>query len=176
MRFLISFLLLFSFSFGEVNRSKLVDCYKIFEQRKEEIRAEIEKIEEQRQSFIALKDATMHILKEKEQKIEKRVSELNNTLKKIEEERKRKEELVKRYQQILDEIKKASNSKLVQTYSKMRAGNAAKILQEMDEEGALKILSQLSPKVLSKIFAKMDSVKAAKLSEKLQTYIPKKEE
>ena len=90
MRFLISFLLLFSLSFGEVNRSKLVDCYKIFEQRKEEIRAEIEKIEEQRQSFIALKDATMHILKEKEQKIEKRVSELNNTLKKIEEERKRK--------------------------------------------------------------------------------------
>ena len=84
--------------------------------------------------------------------------------------------MVKRYQQILDEIKKASNSKLVQTYSKMRAGNAAKILQEMDEEGALKILSQLSPKVLSKIFAKMDSVKAAKLSEKLQTYIPKKEE
>ena len=55
----------------------------------------------------------------------------------------------------------------------MRAGNAAKIIQEMDNDTALSILSKLSPKVLSKIFAKMDAAKAAKLSEKLKTYIPK---
>ena len=55
----------------------------------------------------------------------------------------------------------------------MRAGNAAKIIQDMDETTALDILSQLSPKVLSKIFAKMDATKAAKLSKKLKTYIPK---
>ena len=58
------------FMFAEVNKSKLVDCYEIFEQRRAELEAEVAKIEEQRQAFIALKDASMNILKKKEAKIE----------------------------------------------------------------------------------------------------------
>jgi flagellar motility protein MotE (MotC chaperone) len=43
----------------------------------------------------------------------------------------------------------------------------------MDTNTSLEILSKLSPKVLSKIFAKMDPNKAAFLTEKLKKYIPK---
>jgi flagellar motility protein MotE (MotC chaperone) len=158
------------FIFADVNRSKLVNCYEIFEQRRAELEAEVEKIEEQRQAFIALKDATMNVLKKKEQHIQSRLKEINNTLAKIEQTKKQNEELVKKYKSILEEIKKANMSKIVQSYAKMRAGNAAKILQEMQESSAIDILSKLSPKVLSKIFAKMDATKAAKLSEKLKNY------
>ena len=169
----ILFLLLPVFIFAEVNKSKLVDCYEIFEQRRAELEAEVAKIEEQRQAFIALKDASMNILKKKEAKIDKKLKEVNATLSKIEALKKQNEELVREYKNILKQIKKQTTSKLVQSYAKMRAGNAAKIIQDMDESTALDILSQLSPKVLSKIFAKMDATKAAKLSKKLKTYIPK---
>jgi len=43
----------------------------------------------------------------------------------------------------------------------------------MDTNTSLEILSKLSPKVLSKIFAKMDPQKAAFLTQKLKNYIPK---
>jgi flagellar motility protein MotE (MotC chaperone) len=172
MKLILLFLPFFLFA-SDVNKSKLVDCYKIFEQRRGELELKISQIEEQRQAFIALKDASMNILNKKEKKVNKKLQDINTTLNKIEQTKKENEELVKKYQKILDEIKKSSNSKLVQSYSKMRAGNAAKIIQDMPEETALSILSKLSPKVLSKIFAKMDSTKAAQFSAKLQTYIPK---
>ena len=172
MRFI---LLLFPFILlaGEVNRSKLINCYEVFEERRAELEFQVEQIEEQRQAFIALKNASMNLLKKKELKIDKKLKEVNATLQKIEKLKKEKEALVKEYKKILKEIKKAETSKLVQSYAKMRAGNAAKILQEMDMNVSLSILSKLSPKVLSKIFSKMDSKKAAILSEKLSNYIPK---
>ena len=159
--------------FAEVNKTKLINCYEIFEQRRAELEAKLDQILEQEQAFIALKNASMNILKKKEEKVNQKLKEVNATLNKIENIKKQNEELVKKYQAILEEIKKAQTSKLVQSYSKMRAGNAAKILQDMDMNTSLEILSKLSPKVLSKIFAKMDSKKAAVLTEKLKNYIPK---
>jgi flagellar motility protein MotE (MotC chaperone) len=174
MRFLI-LIIPFVFVFAsEVNKSKLINCYDIFEQRRGELESKISQIEEQRQAFIALKDASMNILKKKEKKITQKLQEINITLNKIEKTKKENEKLLKQYQQILEEIKKSTSSKLIQSYSKMRAGNAAKIIQEMDNDTALSILSKLSPKVLSKIFAKMDSIKAAKFSEQLKNFIPKR--
>jgi flagellar motility protein MotE (MotC chaperone) len=172
MRFLILLMPFLLFA-TEVNKTKLINCYEIFEQRRAELEAKVEQIEEQRQAFIALKDASMHILKKKEEKVNQKLKEVNATLAKIEETKKQKEELVKKYQAILDEIKKANTNKLVQSYSKMRAGNAAKIIQDMDMNTSLDILSKLSPKVLSKIFSKMDVQKAAVLTEKLKSYQPK---
>ena len=172
MRILILFFLPFIL-FAEVNKTKLINCYEIFEQRRAELEAKLDAIEEQKQAFIALKDASMNILKKKEAKVNQKLKEVNETLSKIEETKKQNEELVKKYQAILEEIKKAQTSKLVQSYAKMRAGNAAKILQDMDMNTSLDILSKLSPKVLSKIFAKMDSKKAAVLTSKLKNYIPK---
>ena len=171
MRFILLFIPFLVF--GEVNKSKLIDCYQIFDQRRGELEAIVGQIEAQRQAFIALKDASMNILNKKEKKINKKLKDINNTLNQIKLQRQANEKLLKQYKKILQEIKNANTSKLVQSYAKMRAGNAAKILQEMDENVSLSILSRLSPKVLSKIFSKMDSVKAAKLSAKLETYIPK---
>ena len=173
MQFMIFLFLPFFLLANDVNSSKLVNCYEIFEQRRGELEAKVSEIEEQRQAFIALKDASMNILKKKEEKVNKKLQDVNATLNRIEQTKKENEDVVKKYQNILDEIKKTSTSKLVQSYSKMRAGNAAKIIQEMDNDTALSILSKLSPKVLSKIFSKMDSMKAAKFSEKLKTYTPK---
>jgi flagellar motility protein MotE (MotC chaperone) len=170
--FLIPFILFANNDFTK-EESKLVDCYKIFNQRKNELELKLEQIEEQRQAFQALKDASMNLLKKKEEKIKKEQQELNATLQKIEKTKKENEALVKKYEQILKEIKDATSSKLVKSYSKMRAGNAAAILATMDTNTSLEILSKLSPKVLSKVFAKMDPGKAALLTEKLKTYIPK---
>ena len=158
--------------FAKVDKSKLINCYEIFDQRRAELEAQAEKIEEERQALIALKDATMNILKKKKAKIQEKLKEVNATLNKIENIKKQNEELVKKYQAILEEIKKAQTSKLVQSYAKMRAGNAAKIISDMDTKTALSILSKLSPKVISKIFAKMDPKKAASLTTKLKKYIP----
>jgi len=158
--------------FAEVNKTKLINCYEIFEQRRAELEAKLDQILEQEQAFIALKNASMNILKKKEEKVNQKLKEVNATLNKIENIKKQNEELVKKYQAILEEIKKAQTSKLVQSYAKMRAGNAAKIISDMDTKTALSILSKLSPKVISKIFAKMDPKKAASLTTKLKKYIP----
>ena len=172
MKILLLLLPFFLFA-NDVKEANLVNCYQIFEQRRAELEAKLEQIEEQRQAFIALKDASMNILKKKEAKVNKKLKEVNTTLAKIEQTKKQNEELVKKYKKILEEIKKAQTSKIVQSYAKMRAGNAAKILQDMDMNTSLDILSKLSPKVLSKIFSKMDAKKAAVLTEKLKSYQPK---
>ena len=172
MRWLL-FLMIPFMLFAEVNKTKLINCYEIFEQRRAELEMILDKIDEQKQAFIALKDANMHIIKQREKKLLQQEKEVNATLNKIELIKKQNEELVKKYQQILQEIKKTTNSKLVKSYAKMRAGNAAKILQDMDMNSSLNILYQLSPKTLSKILSKMDPTKAAILSEKLQNYMPK---
>ena len=175
MKLLLPFLLFISLFAKNIQseESKLVNCYKIFDQRRNELEMKLEQIQEQQQAFQALKDASMNILKKKEEKIKKMQAEVNATLAKIEATKKENEELVKKYQQILAQIKSATTSKLVVSYAKMRAGNAANILADMDTNTSLEILSKLSPKVLSKIFAKMDPQKAAFLTEKLKNYIPK---
>ena len=45
---------------------RLFSCNKIFEQRKEELLLELERIDEQQQSIEALKEATNHLLKKRE--------------------------------------------------------------------------------------------------------------
>ena len=170
---LLLFLLLPFILFAEVNKTKLINCYEIFEQRRASLEFLIDKISEEKQAFIALKDANMNLIKKREEKLNKKEAQIQQTLQKIENLKKQNEALLKKYQKILQEIKKTTNSKLIQSYAKMRAGNAAKILQEMDINHSLNILYQLSPKTLSKILSKMDSTKAAILSEKLQHFIPK---
>jgi flagellar motility protein MotE (MotC chaperone) len=171
--FLIPFFLFANDTNLSNEESKLVNCYQIFDQRRGELEMKLEQIQEQQQAFQALKDASMNILKKKEAKIKKEQTKLNATLSKIEATKKENEALLKKYQQILKQIQDATASKLVQSYSKMRAGNAANIIAAMDTNTSLEILSKLSPKVLSKIFAKMDVNKAAFLTEKLKKYIPK---
>jgi flagellar motility protein MotE (MotC chaperone) len=178
MRFLIFIFLttsIFSAETSKVDKSKLLNCYDIFEQRRAELEGQLAVIEEQKQAFQALKDATMNIINKKKTNLENQQKELNATLTKIETNKKEIKDLVEQNKKILQQIKEAQTDKLVQTYSKMRAGNAASILQDMDENASIDILYRLSPKVLSKIFSKMDTQKAAVLSTKLKNYKPKSE-
>jgi len=151
-----------------VDNQKLLDCYKIFDQKRAELEAEAEKILEQKEAFEALKNTYMALMKKKEAKLKQKEKELNATLKKIEEEKKQIEELIKKNKQILKAIKEAKLDKITQSYAKMRPKNAAEILSNMDIKDALNILQKLPARILAKIFAKMDSQKAAKFSELLQ--------
>jgi len=176
MRFLILIFLSSYFLSAEtpkVDKSKLLNCYDIFEQRRSELEGQVEDIEDKRQAFQALKDATMNIINKKKQKLDAQQKEINASLAKITQTKNEIKKLIEKNKKILQQIKKAQTDKLVITYSKMRAGNAALILQDMDENASIDILYRLSPKVLSKIFSKMDVQKAAILSEKLKNYKPK---
>lgn len=176
MRFLLLIFFvtsIFADNTSGVNRRELINCYSIFDQRRTELEAQVSEIENQQQAFQALKDATLHIINKKKAKLAQQQKEINASLKKIESTKEDIKKLVEKNKQILANIKKAQTNKLVETYSKMRAGNAAQILQDMDENASIDILYRLSPKVLSKIFSKMDVQKAAILSTKLKNYMPK---
>jgi flagellar motility protein MotE (MotC chaperone) len=166
VRFIKLILILPIFLFA-VDKQKLLDCYAIFDQKRAELEAEAEKILEQKEALEALKNTYMALIKKKEEKLKKKEAEINATLKKIEAQKKAIEELVKENKKLLEAIKKAKLDKVSESYAKMRPGNAAKILQDMNEKDALDILQRLPAKKVAKIFAKMDPTKAAKLSEKL---------
>ena len=55
-------------------------------------------------------------------------------------------------------------SKISQTFAKIKAASAANILSDMSNEEAAKILQSLKPKVVGKIFTKMDAKKASELT------------
>ena len=76
--------------------------------------------------------------------------------------------MIEENKKILEDIKNAKLTKLTQSYSKMRAGNAAKILQNMKPKDALEILQRLKPKIMAKILSKMDPAKAAILTKMMQ--------
>ena len=151
-----------------VDNQKLIDCYKIFEQKRAELEAEAEKILEEREAFEALKNTYMALIKKKEEKLKQKERELNLTLEKIENEKKAIEKLLKENKKILEEIKNTKLDKITQSYAKMRPKNAAEILSNMNTQDALNILQKLPPKTVAKIFAKMDAVKAAKFTELLE--------
>ncbi len=169
-KFKIFFLIFLIFTvplFG-VNNQKLFECYKIFEEKKTQLRSEAEQILEQQEALESLKSTYLALIKKKEAKLKAKETDINATLSKIENEKKEIENLIQKNNRILQAIKDAKLNKLTQSYAKMRPKNAAQILDDMDEKDALNILQQMPARVLAKIFSKMDPVKAAKFSESLQ--------
>ena len=151
-----------------VDNQKLLDCYEIFDQKRAELEAEAEKVLEQREAFEALKNTYLSLMKKKEAKLKKQQSEINATLKKIEDKKTAIENLVNQNKKILADIQKAKLDKITQSYAKMRPKNAANILANMKDKDALEILQKLPPKIVAKIFAKMDPNKAATLTQMMQ--------
>ncbi len=98
---------------------------------------------------------------------EERLSILKSDIQKeIEEFRKLKQEL--------DEAKKALGKerqeqllKVSKMYEAMQPEDAARRIEMLDDDSALKILSTLKPKTAGKILAQVDTEKAAALSKKL---------
>ncbi len=151
-----------------VDNQKLIDCYKIFQQKKAELESMAEAIIERQEALESLKNTYMALLKKKEKKLTLKEQELDQKKVKIKEEEKKLNKLIKKNEELLAEIKAAKLDKVTQSYAKMRPRNAATILENMKPKDAIEILQKLPPRILSKILANMDPAKAAMYTEMLQ--------
>lgn len=158
-----------------MDTNTLIDCNKIFEQRKDELVMEIEKIDEEQQALEALQTATQTMLEQRETALAKREMDVNATLQMIENEKKRIEQIKEDNEKLLEAIKKAKDDRISETYAKMKANKAAPILEAMDKNSAAQIMFTLQPKVLSAIMAKMTPVAASDLTKVLQKGPPFKD-
>ncbi|WP_297814256.1 MotE family protein [uncultured Helicobacter sp.] len=158
------------------NQREVIDCNIIFEQRKAEIIKEIERIDEQQQALQALQNATQNVLDQKEADLKKREIALNNIQKEIEEREAKITRLLKRNEEILKQIRGATQSKVGETYAGMKDSKSAAILETLPDAEAAGILFALDTKVMSKILSKMTPQKAATLTQLLQKGPPFEEE
>ncbi len=165
MRFFIFVLYLYFNLYG--SDDKIFECNKIFQERKDELLLELQRIDEQKQSLEALKNATQELLKRKKLELDLKEEEINKRL----ELAKTKEENIKKMlnenKEILKKLKSLKLGKVAQTYSKMKASAAASIISNMDEKTAIEILKELKPKTVGQILSKMEPKKASKLTELL---------
>lgn len=162
--------------FAAENKRELIDCNIIFEQRKSEIIQEIERIDEQQQALQALQSATQNVLDQKEADLKKREIALNNAQKEMEEREAKITRLLKRNEEVLKQIRGATQSKVGETYAGMKDSKSAAILETLPEVEAAEILFALDTKVMSKILAKMTPQKAATLTQLLQKGPPFEDE
>jgi flagellar motility protein MotE (MotC chaperone) len=104
---------------------------------------------------------------------ESQINQLKSQLDSADQEKKSMELQKKQLQQQIDELKqiqeknKRDFKEIVSTYETMSAKNSAPIILNMTDAEAVKILSSISPDVLSQIMAKMPPVRAAKYTELL---------
>lgn len=158
------------------NPREIIDCNIIFEQRKAEIIQEIERIDEQQQALQALQSATQNILDQKEADLKKREIALKDAQKEMEEREAKIARLLKRNEEVLKQIRGATQSKVGETYAGMKDSKSAAILETLPESEAAGILFALDTKVMSKILSKMTPQKAATLTQLLQKGPPFEEE
>lgn len=164
----IFILALFAGSIFANETKNVIDCNVIFEQRKEEILRELEKIDEQQQALQALQSATQSVLDQKDADLKKREEAISNQKKEIEEKEQKIAKLLKKNEDILEQIRNATKSKLNDTYAGMKDSKSAAILENLPEDEAATILFGLDTKVMSKILSKMNPQKAATLTQIIQ--------
>jgi flagellar motility protein MotE (MotC chaperone) len=164
LRNLIFSVALFSNLLAIEGSEKLYNCSKIFEERKDELLVELERIDEQRQALSALKIATDDLLAKKEAKLNKQESEINAKLKSIEDKETSIKSMLEENKKILEEINSKKMDKVSQMYSKMKPAAAASILGDMNVSESSKIFQTLKPKTVGKIFSKMDAKKASEIT------------
>jgi len=167
VKYILTLFLISSSLFAIQTSDKIFECTKIFEQRKGELLVELERIDEQKQALSALKTATENLLKQKEAKLRQKEEEVDAKLAEIKAKESSVKSMLQENRAVLESLKSTKMSKISQTYSKMKAGSAAAILSNMPTADAVAILQSLKPKVVGKIFTKMDATKAAKLTELL---------
>ncbi len=162
--------------FSEEAAQELLQCSAIFESKKAELKDDLRQLSEKEQSLRILQTENARLLEEKSNLLNQKEKEVEEKLKNLtakEEafknlqvaEKKRLENLIEENEDILREIKQAKESKIGETYSKMKDSKSALILENLPTKNALEILMALKPQELGKILAKMDSKKAAALTE-----------
>jgi len=165
-KLIIGLFFISSLLFAELDET-IIDCNKVFEERKHELLAEIEKIDEKQQALESLQLATKKMLDKKEAKLADKEADINASLVKIQQIKKNVEEMDKRNKKALDEIKVAKDDKITASFEKLGA-KAAPILEEMinsnELERATSILFNLKAKAIANVLKKMDPVKAGEMT------------
>lgn len=162
--------------FSEEAVQELLQCSAIFESKKAELKDDLRQLSEKEQSLRILQTENARLLDEKSDLLSKKEKEVEEKLKNLAakeeafktlqtEEKKRLKNLIEENEEILREIKQAKDSKIGETYSKMKDSKSALILENLPTQNALEILMALKPQELGKILAKMDPKKAAALTE-----------
>lgn len=117
---MIKILLAFAFGIFLFGAEIPVDCVSIFEARKSELSKEIDKIDEERQSLEAFRASSEAIFKERNAKLIQKEADINATLSKIEDQKAQIENLIKRNDEILSQIKTMTTDKVGEAYGKMK--------------------------------------------------------
>ncbi|WP_373004841.1 MotE family protein [Sulfurimonas sp.] len=164
MRIFILFIFTFTSLMSLQTSDKLFECTEIFKERKSELLVELERIDEQKQALSALKTATEELLKKKEIRLGQKEEVVDRKLSEITTKEESIKKMLKRNEEVLKETKSIKMDKIAQTFAKMKAGSAANILADMDPQEAASILSSLKPKTVGKILTKMDAQKASALT------------
>ncbi len=162
--------------FSEEAAQELLQCSAIFESKKAELKDDLHRLSEKEQSLRILQTENARLLDEKTDLLSKKEKEVEEKLKNLAakeeafktlqaEEKKRLKNLIEENEGILRGIKQAKDSKIGETYSKMKDSKSALILENLPTQNALEILMALKPQELGKILAKMDPKKAAALTE-----------
>ena len=141
-----------------------VDCVSIFEARKDEIKKEIARLDEARQSLEAFRARSAALFEERNAKLAAKEAEINATLSRAQEEKKQTEQLLKKNEEIVKELKTMTSDKVGETYGKMKDQAAADVLSAMDRADAASIMYSLSPKKISAIMAKMEPAAASEIT------------
>ena len=157
MRQLKLILLLSTLLFAE----KTIDCNQVFDERREELLRELERIDESQQAFEAFKSATNALLDKREEKVKAKEAEVSAILDETKDREEHIQKMLDENKKMLEEIKKAKDNKIGETFAKMKASKAAPILDEMKASKASAILFNLDPKTLGKLLSKMDPSKAS---------------
>ncbi|MDO5045371.1 MotE family protein [Campylobacter sp.] len=145
-----------------------VDCVSIFEARKAELLKEVEKIDEAKQGLEAFKASSNALFIERNAQLAKKEADINATLAKIEERKQDIENLLKKNEEILSELKTMTADKVSEAYGKMKDQAAADVLSAMDRVSAATIMYALAPKKISTIMSKMQPNIASEITLLLQ--------
>jgi len=133
-----------------LEEEKIIQALKNIEEKRKMIDEEKEELEKLRERLLL-----------QERELEKRAAELLSLKKKIED--------------YLDKGRAERNTKikwLAQVYERMRAEEVAPIIQKLEDELALEILSQMDERQVGKILGAMEIQKAAKLAQKIGKELP----
>lgn len=141
-----------------------VDCVSIFETRKDELKRELAKIDEARQALEAFRASSAALFEERNAKLAAKEAEINATLTRAQEEKKHTEQLLKKNEEIVKELKAMTSDKVGEAYGKMKDQAAADVLSAMDRADAASIMYSLSPKKISAIMAKMEPTVASEIT------------
>lgn len=148
--------------------AQTIDCTKVFEERKLELLKEVEKIDEARQSFEALRAATNALFDKQKESLDAQRVDLNNTMREISNKEESIKRMLEENKKLLEAIEGAKNDKISTTYSKMKDAAAASIIEALPNYEAAAIMFTLPAKKVSSIMTKMSPVVASKITQILR--------